>query len=63
MAEAIFNRRGTPHRASSMGVAARDGGFEGRRLEEVGPEVVITKDVGIDVSDAVSKQLTKEMVR
>ncbi|MDG6945276.1 MAG: hypothetical protein JRM91_01225 [Nitrososphaerota archaeon] len=63
MAEAIFNRRGTPHRASSAGVAARYAGIEGRRLVEVRPEVVMTRDVGIDVSDAVSKRLTEEMVR
>lgn len=63
MAEAGFNQRSAPHRATSAGVVSKAAGFEGHRVKETSPEVVkAMQEIGPDLSDAVSKQLTEEMV-
>ena len=62
MAEAIFdslaNGKAT---ASSAGVDP--GSYEGKRIDEIGPNVTACmKDIGLDVSNKVSKKITKNMV-
>ncbi len=62
MAEAIFdslaNGKAT---ASSAGVDP--GSYEGKRIDEIGPNVTACmKDIGLDVSNKVSKKIIKNMV-
>ena len=62
MAEAIFNNMSDGRAvAKSAGVnAAR---HEGERLKEAGPKVVACmEEIGLDVSEKISKKLTEEMI-
>ena len=61
MAEAIFNTLVSEENiAISAGMGP--GTYEGKRVGEVGPIVTkCMKEIGIDVSDKISKKLTKDM--
>ncbi len=61
MAEAIFNSlAGGKATANSAGVYP--GSYEGKRISETGPNVTACmKDMGLDVSDKLSKKLTEGM--
>ena len=61
MAEAIFNTLVSEENvAISAGI--NPGTYEGKRVGEVGPLVTrCMKEIGIDISDKISKKLTKDM--
>ena len=62
MAEGIFNKLANG-KATAFSAGADPGSYEGNRLKDVGPLVVrCMSELGIDVSEKVSKQITKEMV-
>ncbi len=62
MAEGIFNKLANG-RATAFSAGADPGSYEGNRLKDVGPIVVrCMKERGMDVSEKVSKRITKEMV-
>ena len=61
MAEAIFNSLAS-NRAIATSAGVDPGSYEGKRISEAGPNVTACmKDIGLNVSDKVSKKLTKDM--
>ncbi|MCL4374013.1 MAG: low molecular weight phosphatase family protein [Candidatus Marsarchaeota archaeon] len=61
MAEAIFNSLANS-KAISSSAGVDPGSYEGKRIVEAGPNVTACmKDIGLDVSDKVSKKLTESM--
>ncbi len=61
MAEAIFNSLAS-NRAIATSAGVDPGSYEGKRISEAGPNVTACmKDIGLNVSDRVSKKLTKDM--
>lgn len=62
IAEAIFNKLSKKHKAVSAGVAVEEK-YVGKRLVDTTKYVVpVMKQIGIDVSDNLSKQLNEKMV-
>ncbi len=62
MAEAMFNSL-TNGKATATSAGTDPDGYEGKIIDEVGPKVTACmKDIGLDVSDKVSKKLTEGMV-
>ena len=61
MAEAIFNSLAS-NKAIATSAGVDPGSYEGKRISEAGPNVTACmKDIGLNVSDRVSKKLTKDM--
>ena len=61
MAEAIFNSLAS-NKAIATSAGVDPGSYEGKRISEAGPNVTACmKDIGLNVSDKVSKKLTKDM--
>ena len=61
MAEAIFNSLAS-NKAIATSAGVDPGSYEGKRIAVVGPNVIACmKDIKLDVSDKVSKKLTKDM--
>ena len=61
MAEAIFNSLAS-NKAIATSAGVDPGSYEGKRIDEIGPNVTACmKDIGLNVSDRVSKKLTKDM--
>ena len=61
MAEAIFNSL-TRGKATASSAGVDPGSYEGKKIAEAGPNVIACmKDIGLDVSDKVSKELTESM--
>ncbi len=62
IAEALFNSIGSKHIAKSAGVEVEEK-YLGKKLVETTKFVVpVMKEIGIDVSNNISKQLTEKMV-
>ncbi len=62
MAEAIFNSLAS-NKAIAASAGVDPGSYEGKRISEAGPNVTACmKDIGLNVSDRVSKKLTEDMV-
>ena len=62
MAEAIFNSLAS-NKAIATSAGVDPGGYEGKRISEAGPNVTACmKDIGLNVSNRVSKKLTEDMV-
>ena len=62
MAEAIFNSLAKGN-AIATSAGTNPDGYEGKIIGEVGPKVTACmKDIGLDVSNKVSKKLTENMV-
>ncbi|EQD60676.1 arsenate reductase [mine drainage metagenome] len=60
MAEAIFDKL-ADGKATAVSAGIEPGAYEGHALKEVGPTVVrCMGELGIDVSDKVSKPITKD---
>ena len=61
MAEAFFNNLSEYHEAISAGIDARD--YSGRKIRELSEKVCrCMLEEGIDISDKLSKQLTKKLI-
>ena len=61
MAEAIFDSL-AKGKATASSAGVDPGSYEGKRIAVVGPNVIACmKDIQLDVSDKVSKKLTKGM--
>ena len=61
MAEAIFDSLANG-KATANSAGVDPGSYEGKRIAVVGPNVTACmKDIQLDVSDKVSKKLTKDM--
>lgn len=62
IAEAFFNKYSKKHKAISAGQHFSETWYYGRKLKDFASDIVnIMKEKGIDVSEKITKQLTKEL--